>query len=201
MEDLGYETYQKILTQAVTELKNDEFQDLYAEQIAQGEAISGDDFVDDCAVESALEMYFPDNYVVVADVVDDASEGCALVESTLCVGDKLHLHPALSKDNLFAAQASSYSSQRHDQHKRKKREAVDGRLASGFGKRGRRDLEGHRRREAIEGSHLPILLPHSPTVPPSSSSPGKDSSTPRAQAYFFSQRQIVAREAWVRHCI
>lgn len=63
MQDLGYETYQKILTQAVTELKNDEFQDLYAEQIAQGEAISGDDFVDDCAVESDLEMYFPDNYV------------------------------------------------------------------------------------------------------------------------------------------
>lgn len=63
MEDLGYETYQKILTQAVTELKNDEFQDLYAEQIAQGEAISGDDFVDDCAVESDLEMYFLDNYV------------------------------------------------------------------------------------------------------------------------------------------
>ena len=63
MEDLGYETYQKILTQAVTELKNDEFQDLYAEQIAQSEAISGDDFVDDCAVESDLEMYFPDNYV------------------------------------------------------------------------------------------------------------------------------------------
>lgn len=63
MEDLGYETYQKILTQAVTELKNDEFQNLYAEQIAQGEAISGDDFVDDCAVESDLEMYFPDNYV------------------------------------------------------------------------------------------------------------------------------------------
>lgn len=63
MEDLGYETYQKILTQAVTELKNDEFQDLYAEQIAHGEAISGDDFVDDCAVESDLEMYFPDNYV------------------------------------------------------------------------------------------------------------------------------------------
>ena len=63
MEDLGYETYQKILSQAVTELRNDEFQDLYAEQIAQGEAISGDDFVDDCAVESDLEMYFPDNYV------------------------------------------------------------------------------------------------------------------------------------------
>ena len=63
MEDLGYETYQKILSQAVTELKNDEFHDLYAEQIAQGKDISGDEFVEDCAIESDLEMYFPDNYV------------------------------------------------------------------------------------------------------------------------------------------
>ena len=63
MEDLGYETYQKILSQAVTELKNDEFHELYAEQIAQGKDISGDEFVEDCAIESDLEMYFPDNYV------------------------------------------------------------------------------------------------------------------------------------------
>ncbi len=63
MEDLGYKTYQKILSQAVTELKNEEFQDLYAEQDKEGTALSGDDFVDDCAVESDLEMYFPDNYV------------------------------------------------------------------------------------------------------------------------------------------
>ena len=63
IEDLGYETYQKILSQAVTELKNDEFHELYAEQIAQGKDISGDEFVEDCAIESDLEMYFPDNYV------------------------------------------------------------------------------------------------------------------------------------------
>ena len=63
MEDLGYETYQKILSQAVTELKNDEFQDLYAEEMNEGKQIMGDDFIDDCAVESDLEMYFPDNYV------------------------------------------------------------------------------------------------------------------------------------------
>ena len=64
MEDLGYETYQKILNQAVTELKNDEFQDLYTEEMAEGKQLSGDDFVDDCAVESDLEMYFPDTYVL-----------------------------------------------------------------------------------------------------------------------------------------
>ena len=63
MEDLGYETYQKILSQAVTELKNDEFADMYEEQMDEGRQFSGDDFVEDCAVESDLEMYFPDTYV------------------------------------------------------------------------------------------------------------------------------------------
>ena len=63
MEDLGYETYQKILSQAVTELKNEEFSDLYQQEMEEGEVLTGDDFVDDCAVESDLEMYFPDTYV------------------------------------------------------------------------------------------------------------------------------------------
>ena len=63
MEDLGYETYQKILNQAVTELKNDEFQDLYADDIKEGREVSGEEFVEDCAVESDLPMFFPDTYV------------------------------------------------------------------------------------------------------------------------------------------
>ena len=63
MEDLGYETYQKILSQAVTELKNDEFSDLYAGDEGQGRELTGDMFVEDCAVESDLEMYFPETYV------------------------------------------------------------------------------------------------------------------------------------------
>ena len=63
MEDLGYETYQKILSQAVNELKNDEFQDLYKEQLEEGEKLTGEDFVDDCNIESDLQMYFPDYYV------------------------------------------------------------------------------------------------------------------------------------------
>ena len=63
MEDLGYETYQKILSQAVTELKNEEFSQLYEEDMAKGRELRGDDFVDDCSLESDLEMYFPDNYV------------------------------------------------------------------------------------------------------------------------------------------
>ena len=60
--DLGYETYQKILSQAVTELKNDEFSEMYKEEIKSGE-MTGEDFVDDCSVESDIEMYFPDQWV------------------------------------------------------------------------------------------------------------------------------------------
>lgn len=61
--DLGYETYQKILNQAVIELKNDEFADLYADEVKRGEIITGDNFVDDCTLESDLELYYPDRYV------------------------------------------------------------------------------------------------------------------------------------------
>jgi len=63
MEDLGYETYQKILNQAVTELKNDEFSEMYQEEMSNGREFTGDDFVEDCAIESDLEMYLPDLYV------------------------------------------------------------------------------------------------------------------------------------------
>lgn len=61
--DLGYETYQKILAQAVTELKNDEFAELYADEIQKSSLLSGELFVDDCAVECDLHAYFPETYV------------------------------------------------------------------------------------------------------------------------------------------
>lgn len=62
--DLGYETYQKILAEAVTELKNDEFADLYADEIKAGEEkFSGEEFVDECQVESDLELLFPNEYI------------------------------------------------------------------------------------------------------------------------------------------
>ena len=65
--DLGYETYQKILTEAVTELKNDEFADLYAQEgevKADGEEfISGEEFVAECNIESDLELLFPADYI------------------------------------------------------------------------------------------------------------------------------------------
>ena len=74
ISDLGYETYQKILQQAMAELKNEEPEFSQVEpQRSQSHdhasAASGTNpviqgpFVDDCALESDIEMYFPDQYV------------------------------------------------------------------------------------------------------------------------------------------
>lgn len=59
--DLGYETYQKILKEAVTELRTEEFADLDRDATADREG--EDDFVADCVVESDLELLLPAEYV------------------------------------------------------------------------------------------------------------------------------------------
>ena len=61
--DLGYETYQKILAEAVHELRNDEFAELYADEIKGEGQISGEGFVDECQIESDLELLLPATYV------------------------------------------------------------------------------------------------------------------------------------------
>ena len=61
--DLGYEAYLKILSQAVKELRNDEFQDLYKEEVKAGNITSGTDFVEECIIESDLPMSFSEEYV------------------------------------------------------------------------------------------------------------------------------------------
>ena len=61
--DLGYETYQKILREAVRELKNDEFQDLFKEQQASGPVRDASMYVDDCTVETDLDMFFAESFV------------------------------------------------------------------------------------------------------------------------------------------
>jgi transcription-repair coupling factor (superfamily II helicase) len=82
ISDLGYETYQKILNQAMAELRN-EIPQVDKETSKQGvqdtcsvtssnvlhsldslsPCLPEGDFVDDCALESDIEMYFPDQYV------------------------------------------------------------------------------------------------------------------------------------------
>ena len=63
--DLGYETYQKILKEAVRELKNDEFQELFKEQTKEQGSAPADAsvYVDECTVETDLDLFFPDSFV------------------------------------------------------------------------------------------------------------------------------------------
>ena len=61
--DLGYETYQKILGEAVHELKTNEFADLIMGDADEDGKISGEGFVEECTVESDLELLFPDEYI------------------------------------------------------------------------------------------------------------------------------------------
>jgi transcription-repair coupling factor (superfamily II helicase) len=58
MAEIGFEMYQKILDEAIRELKRSEFKDLFKEEIAKQ-----DDFVQDCTIDTDLEILIPDEYV------------------------------------------------------------------------------------------------------------------------------------------
>lgn len=63
--DLGYETYQKILKEAVLELKTQEFADTFEAQQTEESQISGHEveYVNDCTIDTDLELFFPPSYV------------------------------------------------------------------------------------------------------------------------------------------
>ena len=62
--NIGFETYQKILSEAVKELRNEEFQDLYSEEDKEfAKTSSATDFVDECQLETDLPAHLPETYV------------------------------------------------------------------------------------------------------------------------------------------
>lgn len=56
--DVGYETYQKILDEAIMELKQTDFKDLFKDEMAEKKA-----FVTDVSIDTDIEMHIPDDYV------------------------------------------------------------------------------------------------------------------------------------------
>ena len=60
--DLGYETYQKILKEAVLELRTEEFAQEFADE-AQATGGDNQEFVNDCTIDTDLELMFPATYV------------------------------------------------------------------------------------------------------------------------------------------
>ena len=58
MIEIGFEMYQKILDEAIRELKRTAFKDVFKEEISKQ-----DDFVSDCTIDTDLEILIPDHYV------------------------------------------------------------------------------------------------------------------------------------------
>jgi len=58
MSDIGFETYQKILDEAIHELKENEFKDLFKDEEAELQ-----NFVLDCQLDTDLEILIPNGYV------------------------------------------------------------------------------------------------------------------------------------------
>jgi transcription-repair coupling factor (superfamily II helicase) len=58
MAEIGFEMYQKILDEAIRELKRTQFKELFKEEISRQ-----DDFVQDCTIDTDLEILIPDDYV------------------------------------------------------------------------------------------------------------------------------------------
>ncbi|MCB9226044.1 MAG: transcription-repair coupling factor [Chitinophagales bacterium] len=58
ISEIGFETYHKILDEAITELKETEFKELYKEELKEKR-----DFVRDSQIDTDLEMLIPDNYI------------------------------------------------------------------------------------------------------------------------------------------
>ncbi|MEP7250731.1 MAG: transcription-repair coupling factor [Ginsengibacter sp.] len=56
--EIGFEMYQKILDEAIRELKRKDFKELFREEIQKQ-----DDFVSDCTIDTDLEILIPDAYV------------------------------------------------------------------------------------------------------------------------------------------
>ena len=58
INEIGFDTYQKILNEAIEELKENEFRDLYEEQEKEDK-----DYVKDTQIDTDFELLFPDDYI------------------------------------------------------------------------------------------------------------------------------------------
>jgi len=57
--DIGFETYHKILDEAVQELRKDEFSDIFPER----GSVSEQRYINDCQVDTDMELRFPESYI------------------------------------------------------------------------------------------------------------------------------------------
>ena len=102
MVEIGFEMYQKVLAEAVRELKRSDFKELFKEEISKQ-----DDFVQDCTIDTDLEIMIPDSYVEnigerlsLYSRLDQSENDEALAEMKLELVDRFGPMPE-SVDDLF----------------------------------------------------------------------------------------------------
>jgi len=79
--DLGFDTYHKILDDAIQELKETEFKDIFAEELSEKAKL----LVPDCVIETDLEILIPDDYI------NNATERLQLYSTLDNISDEVEL--------------------------------------------------------------------------------------------------------------
>lgn len=105
--DIGFEMYQKILNEAIRELKHTEFKEVFKDQIDDKK-----DYVNDCTVDTDLEILIPDSYVEsIAErlslytQLDNCEGEEALERFSASLVDRFGPQPKAVKDLLTALRA------------------------------------------------------------------------------------------------
>ena len=101
INEMGYDTYLKILQESIAELKENEFKDLFKEENQKK------DYVSDCIFESDLEIHIPDEYVNESSerinlyrAIDNLSNEEALVKFEKDLNDRFGATPPQTQDLL-----------------------------------------------------------------------------------------------------
>ena len=106
MAEIGFEMYQKILAEAVRELKRSDFKELFKEEISKQ-----DDYVMDCTIDTDLEIMIPDSYVEnigerlsLYTRLDQSEDDTALEKMKLELTDRFGPFPAPVNDLFITIQ-------------------------------------------------------------------------------------------------
>lgn len=101
--EIGFEMYQKILNEAIRELKRTDFRDVFAEELERKK-----DFVADCTIDTDLEILIPDTYVdsiterlSLYTQLDDLEEEVELIKFTEELKDRFGPIPAQVEELLM----------------------------------------------------------------------------------------------------
>jgi transcription-repair coupling factor (superfamily II helicase) len=102
MAEIGFDMYQKILDEAIRELKQTEFRELFKEQLEEKK-----DYVGDCTIDTDLEILIPDSYVEsiqerlnLYQELDNITLESKLVDFEKALQDRFGPVPDLVKDLL-----------------------------------------------------------------------------------------------------